>query len=109
MFCVLLFCTMESRADGHLTAAQVHAAVSEAANGHIDLSGKDMSGDDLTGLDLSGANLIRAHLAGANLRGVKLVGADLTEADLTKADLTGTWIMNAKFDRARCTVPQCRS
>jgi len=86
----------------HLTADQVRSMrAAMMAGAKLDLSGKDMADDDLTGLDLSGTDLRRANLAGANLHGVKLVDADLTEADLTKADLTGTWIMRAKFDRAK--------
>ena len=64
------------------SAADVRAAVLEAAKAKADLSGADLRGADLSGADLRWANL-----SGADLRGADLSGADLREADLRGADL----------------------
>ena len=69
------------------SAADVRAAVLEAAKAKADLSGANLRGADLSGADLRWANLREADLRGADLSGANLREADLRGADLRWADL----------------------
>ena len=71
------------------SAADVRAAVLEAAKAKADLRGANLSGANLSGANLSEADLRWADLRGADLSGADLSGANLSGANLRGADLSG--------------------
>ncbi len=76
-------------------AADVRAALEDAAKNRANLTRADLSGAYLTGANLTRANLSRANLTRANLSRANLTRADLSGADLSGAYLTGAALYGA--------------
>jgi uncharacterized protein YjbI with pentapeptide repeats len=91
--------------EANLSGANLSEAdLSEADLRWADLRWADLRGADLRGADLRGANLSGAYLSGADLRGADLRGADLSGANLRGADLRGADLSGADLSGASSRV-----
>ena len=91
--------------EANLRGANLREAdLSEADLRWADLRGADLSGANLRGADLRGADLRGANLSGANLSGADLRGADLSGANLRGADLRGADLSGADLSGASSRV-----
>ncbi|WP_136244885.1 pentapeptide repeat-containing protein [Mycobacterium intracellulare] len=82
------------------TKRRLRAAVEEATEKGVGLSGADLSGANLSGADLSRADLSGANLYGADLSRADLSGANLSRADLSRADLSRAGLYEADLSGA---------